>query len=113
MGVVSIKQLKIKPENQVVAQGVVKKCRYVREKRIFGRSTHIYKVLIEVAGLPKPLKMKVKDKTGFNFNAVATTIRSISRMAGAQKPVNVGDIAVVVYDKTKPKKCYIPDNSGK
>ena len=110
--VISSKVVKIKPENQVTAEGTVVKCRYAGNTRVgigpFAKTTHHYKVFIQVEGLEKPLVLKVKEKQGMNIGVV-NDVKAMGKMFGGNKPVNEGDMVVVVYDKLKPKKCNIAD----
>jgi len=106
------KKNKIKPENVVHATGTVVKCRYAGESS-FGigpmrTQTHFYKVFLQVEGQPKPLCVKVKEKEGWNASIVAD-FKGANRMFGGNKPVNEGDVLPIVYDRLKPKKCYMPD----
>ena len=108
--VVSCKQVKIKPENQVTAEGTVSKCKYAGSFKVgvgpFAKTTHTYKVFIEVAGLEKPLIMKVKEKQGWNVNVVDQA-KNLGKMFGGDKPINEGEKIQVVYDQAKPKKCNV------
>jgi len=113
MGVVSAKPIKIKnPENAVIATGTVTNCRYAGEARTgigpFAKSTHYYKVFIQVEGLPKPLVLKVKEKEGMSLGVV-NDMKSMGKMFGGKKsmPVQEGTQLQVMYDKAKPKKCMI------
>jgi len=112
--VVSTKKVKIKPEDQVEAEGTVVRCRYAGETRIgFGpmaKSVHIYKVFIEVDGLDKPLVLKVKEDQGYNLGVV-NDIKSMGKMFGGKKthPVQEGDKLTVIYNKNKPKKCNVKE----
>lgn len=110
--VISAKVVKIKPENQAKAEGTVVKCKYAGSSKtgiaFMAKTTHYYKVFIQVEGLEKPLVLKVKEKQGWNVGAV-DAIKSMGKMFGGNKPVNEGEKVVVVYDKLKPKKCNIAE----
>ena len=106
--VVSSKTFKIKPENQVAAEGVIANCKYAGAVTTgFGpisKTTYVYKVYIEVEGLDKLIVIKVKQKDGWNADIV-NTINILSR--NKQMPVNIGDKISIVYDRIKPKKCNV------
>ena len=108
--VVSSKVVKIKPENQVVAEGEVVKCKYAGASSVgigpFAKTTHLYKVFIKVEGVEKPLVLKVKEKQDWNVGIV-DNINAMNKMFGGPTPVNEGDKLTVAYDRTKPKKCNI------
>jgi hypothetical protein len=108
--VISAKQIKIKPENAVLSQGQVIKVKYSGSSTtgiaFASKTTHYYKVYIQVQELPKALVLKVKEKTGWG-NAVTQSIQNIGKSWGKNKPVNEGELIAVVYDKTKPKKCMV------
>ncbi|MDR1093878.1 MAG: hypothetical protein LBL66_06990 [Clostridiales bacterium] len=110
--VISAKKIKIKPENEAVAEGTVVKCKYAGNSRVgigpFAKATHYYKIFIEVQGLDKPLVLKVKEKDGWNAD-VLHAAKAIGKMFGGDKPVNEGEKITVVYDKSKPKKCNIAE----
>lgn len=110
--VVSCKKIKIKPENEVVAEGTVIKCKYAGSTSvgisILAKTTHVYKVSIEVPGLEKPLILKVKEKQGWNVDVV-DSIKSLGKAFSKKMPANEGDKITVIYDKTKPKKCNIQE----
>ena len=101
---------KIRPENAVTAEGIVVRCRFIRSFKIkvglVARTNYIYKLKIRVQGLEKPLKCKVKERDGWNA-AVVHGVRALGRAFGAGKPVKKGERLIVVYDRTKPKKCNI------
>jgi len=107
------KKNKIKPENIETAQGTVTKCKYAGESSFgigpLAKTTHYYKIFVAVDGIEKPLVIKVKEKQGWNASIVQD-IKSIGKMFGGDKPVNEGDVLVVVYDRAKPKKCFLADN---
>ncbi|MCL2860903.1 MAG: hypothetical protein FWE22_00605 [Firmicutes bacterium] len=106
------KKNKIKPENIMQAQGEVTKCKYAGERSFgFGpmqKTTHFYKIFVKVDGFEKPFVIKVKEKAGWNAG-IAQDIKSVGKMFGANKPVNEGDRLCLVYDKIKPKKCFLVD----
>ena len=112
VNVENAKKNKIKPENIASAEGEVIKCKYAGE-RSFGigfaqKTTHFYKIIVKVDGFEKPFKIKVKEKAGWGFS-VAQDVKSIGKAFGKNKPVNVGDKLCLVYDKSKPKKCFLAD----
>ena len=104
------KKIKIKTEDMAVADGTVIKCKYAGEARIgigpLAKTTHFYKIIVSVEGLEKPLKIKVREKQGWNA-AIVQGVKSIGKAFGKDKPVNVGDVLIVVYDKFKPKKGFL------
>jgi len=108
--VLSAKVVKIKPENQQTAEGRVVKCKYAGSSSFgigpMAKTSHFYKVFIEVEGLAKPLVLKVKEKAGWNASVVSS-FESTARMFGKNKPINEGEILTIVYDKLKPKKCNV------
>jgi len=110
--VVSYKHIKIKPENEVAAEGTIVKCRYAGSTSVgmgfLAKTTHLYKVFIQVPELEKPLVLKVKEKQGWNVDVV-NQAKTVGKMFGGNKPVNEGDRIRVIYDRTKPKKCNVPE----
>ena len=111
MGVVSAKPIKIKnQEDAVLAVGVVTKCKYAGESRVgigpFAKSTHFYKVYIQVDGLQKPLVLKVKEKEDMQLG-ITNSFKSMGKAMGKDKPVQEGTQLQVVYDRNKPKKCMV------
>ena len=108
--VISTKIVKIKPENEAIAQGVVTRCKYAGAFKtgigFVTKTTYLYKVFVKVEGLEKPLVLKVKEKQGWNMNAI-DEMKSAVRMFGGKKPISEGEALTVAYDRLKPKKCNV------
>lgn len=106
------KKFKIKPENQVETEATVTKCKYAGSSSVgigpLAKTTHIYKVWLAVDGIEKPLVLKTKEKQGWNLDIVDSA-KSIGKMFSKQMPANEGEKLIIVYDKTKPKKCMIKE----
>ena len=109
------KTKKIKPENQVNAKAVCTKCKFVGTNSAgFGpisTATHFYMVFLQVEGVEKIIKVKVKEKAGWGAS-VAHSITTLAKSFSKQMPVQVGEQFTVVYDKTKPKKCNIVESQS-
>jgi len=106
------KKNKIKPEDVCKAEVAVIKCKYAGQSQVgigpVAKTTDFYKIIVQLPGTEKPIKIKVKEKQGWGAG-VAQDIKSMGKMFGKNKPVNEGDIINVVYDINKPKKCYLAD----
>jgi len=108
--VISYKTVKIKPENAVVGEGTVARCKYAGSSSVgigpLSKTTHIYKVYLDVEGVDKQIVVKVKEKQGWNASIVDNAM-SIGKMFSKKMPINEGEKLSITYDKSKPKKCNI------
>ena len=113
--VVSVKKVKIKPEDSVVAQGPVVDVRYAGSTRIgigpFAKTVHIWKVFVGIEGLPKPLVVRVKEDQGMNL-AVVDDMKAIGKMFSKKPaPIEVGAVLTVEYNARKPKKANVVESN--
>ncbi len=104
------KQIKIKPENEAKAEGVIQQCEYAGYSRVgigfLASVTLNYKIYISVEGVEKQLVAVVKDKIGWNLG-ILSDLQAANNAFLEKLPFGIGDKVVVTYDKVKPKKCNI------
>lgn len=102
---------KIKPENQVTAEGYVESVNFAGAKKMsimfMSKITLNYRVLVRVEGLDKPLTLKACNKLGWGVS-IAADIDAADKVL-IDFPLAIGDKINVAYDRTKPSKCNKTD----